>query len=210
MVQVFSLVVAGVLGYLLGSIPTAYLLVRWKSHVDIRETGSGNVGTLNSYQVTRSVAVGGVVLVLDLLKGMLAVWMGARLGEGFVVPAVAGCAVVIGHNYPAWLRFQGGRGLAPGAGVMLLLAWPLVALWLAFWGIVYFLTKDVNVGNAGASILTLASSVLLPWDWTGAWIPWHPATSEFIWFSIVLFAVILTRHVRPVREYFERPSQRPG
>ncbi len=116
---VFPLLLGGLLGYLLGSIPTAFLLVRWKSRVDIRTSGSGNVGTLNSYQVSGSKVVGFIVLVADFLKGFFAVWgTTALLGSSFEATATAGVGSVLGHNFPFWLRFHGGRGLATAAGVM--------------------------------------------------------------------------------------------
>ena len=118
---VLPLIVAGVVGYLLGSFPTAYLMVRLKSRVDIRKAGSGNVGTLNSFMVTKSKGVGVVVLLLDLLKGVAAVTIAPLFGasDPFLAQTVAGAAAVAGHNFPVWLGGKGGRGLATGAGVML-------------------------------------------------------------------------------------------
>lgn len=195
----FSLVIAGVLGYLLGSVPTAYLLVRWKSDIDIRNAGSGNVGTLNSYVVTRSKLVGGAVLVLDVLKGIVVVLLARTISEGnFSVEGTAGVAAVIGHNFPIWLGFKGGRGLAPAAGVVLAVGWMIVVVWAGLWFIGYRLLKDVNVGNAfacvGSLLLVLLSSesLLLQMVSTAA------TALEFRSFAVVLFGIILARHIEPI------------
>ena len=144
-----SLLLAAVVGYLIGSIPTAYLIVRWKSKVDIRKAGSGNVGTLNSYEVTRSKLVGVLVLVVDLLKGVSAVLLAAAIapGMGFGASAVGGISAVVGHSFPFWLKFKGGRGLATAAGVLMPLQWLVVLFWGFWWAIGFFLTRNVNVGN---------------------------------------------------------------
>ena len=202
--------IAGVLGYLLGSVPTAYLLVRWKSNIDIRNAGSGNVGTLNSYVVTRSKLVGGAVLVLDLLKGMGIVLIVGGFFEGsFATQAMAGIAVVIGHNFPVWLRFKGGRGLAPAAGVMLALGWMFVAAWGIWWFLGFKVSRDVNIGNAIACVVTLLmilfspDVVLVRFVEAGAW------AGEFRYFSVVLFGVILSRHVEPVVEFINKKGAVP-
>src|SRR5512147_2237624 len=107
-------------GYLIGSVPWAFILVRLRSNRDIRKEGSGNVGTLNSYVVTGSRKVGVAVLLLDLAKGFAAAEFGRMVGGGdFSTAAVGLLAAILGHNYPVWLRFKGGRGLAPAAGGML-------------------------------------------------------------------------------------------
>ena len=201
----FSLVIAGVLGYLLGSIPTAYLLVRWKSDIDIRSAGSGNVGTLNSYMVTKSKRVGGAVLLLDVLKGVGAVVIARAIGGGeLAVQATGGVMSVLGHNFPVWLKFKGGRGLAPAAGVMLAIGWAIVAVWGLWWFLGFKLSRDVNVGNVIACVATLLLILLLPDGLLGRAVPGVSAMSEVRYFAVVLFGIILVRHVEPAIEFVRK------
>lgn len=200
----FSLVVAGLLGYLLGAVPVAFLLVKWKTKLDIRNAGSGNVGAYNSFEVTRSKLVGGAVLLLDVLKGVVAVVAAeALLGGGVRVAAVSGIAAVFGHNFPVWLRFKGGRGLATAAGAMVVLGWPFIVMWGAIWLAGYKLSGDINVGNAAASLVTPAAIMVLPWDVLSSWVSVETSGEEFRIFAAVLFIIILSRLVEPVMEYIK-------
>ncbi len=193
---------SGVLGYLLGSIPTAYLLVRWTSGADIRRAGSGNVGTLNSYLVTKSRLVGASVLIVDVLKGAASVIVaGAVAGREFATLGLAGAMAVLGHNFPVWLGFRGGRGLATAAGVMAVLGWLFVALWGIWWGAGFLIFRRVNVGNAFACALTLVTALVLPQSSIRVMVTADPPMSEFRIFLIVFLSVILIKHVGPVGEY---------
>jgi acyl phosphate:glycerol-3-phosphate acyltransferase len=207
---VLTLILAAATGYVLGSIPSAFFLVKWKSNVDIRKAGSGNVGTLNSYEVTESKAVGVLVLVADLLKGVLAVFAAKNLiGEDFSMLAFSGVGAVVGHNFPVWLGFNGGRGLATGAGVMLVLGWPFVLIWCAMWYIGRSLTRDVNVGNAIATSGLLLLGLVIPAGLLTEMVRPNAPTGEFRIFIGVLMSVILVRLVNPVLEYFEKRNVSP-
>ena len=120
------LFVAG--AYLLGSIPSAYLMGRWRRGIDVRRVGSGNVGGSNLRETVglwATVAVG----LFDVAKGALPAWLGLRLGLGETVACLAGLAAVVGHNWSLWLRFQGGRGMASTLGILLIL-FPAGLLWV--------------------------------------------------------------------------------
>lgn len=190
-------------GYLVGSIPTAFLAVRWKTGADIRKAGSGNVGTLNSYQVTGSKAVGLIVLLLDLLKGVAAVFVGRELVPQlpFVGSAVAGAAAVLGHSYPVWLRFKGGRGLAPAAGAMGSVSFALVGAWLAAWGIGYAMTRAVNVASFIACGLLLGVLLAVPDEVIRAVLPEGATTRGLRAFGVLLLFIMLTRLIGPLRGY---------
>jgi glycerol-3-phosphate acyltransferase PlsY len=148
------------LAYLLGSIPFGYLLVRLSVGGDVRETGSGGTGATN---VTRRAGkgVGVLTLLLDLLKGTAAVLVArALLGAGGGAEwwvCAAGAAAVLGHVFPVWLRFRGGKGVATGLGVFLVLA-PLATLCALFlFAVVVWLWRYVSLGSiAAASALPLA------------------------------------------------------
>lgn len=151
--------------YLLGSIPTGYLLVRLFRHEDIRSVGSGNIGATN---VLRSggKGLGGATFLLDMLKGCAAVWMGAALapfmtpvGPARNIEALAALVAVLGHMFPVWLHFKGGKGVATGFGVFLVAA-PLAALAaITVFAIVLLITRYVSL----ASILGAASFPVFAW-----------------------------------------------
>ncbi|HYH85139.1 MAG TPA: glycerol-3-phosphate 1-O-acyltransferase PlsY [Pyrinomonadaceae bacterium] len=148
------------LAYLLGSIPFGYLVVKFAGGGDVRETGSGGTGATN---VTRSAGrwAGIVTLLLDALKGAAAALI-ARLslgdgsGAGWWV-AAASVAVVVGHVFPVWLKFRGGKGVATGLGVFLVLA-PLAVLCALFvFVVIAWATRYVSLGSmAAAAMLPLA------------------------------------------------------
>jgi len=129
---VTPLLAAGILGYLLGSIPFGLLLTRFAGHGDIRGIGSGNIGATNVLRAGGK-GLAALTLALDLAKGTVAVMIASGWGREAALVA-AGC-VILGHMFPIWLGFRGGKGVATGLGVLIALAWPvaLVAalLWLA-------------------------------------------------------------------------------
>jgi acyl phosphate:glycerol-3-phosphate acyltransferase len=136
-----------VAAYFLGSIPFGYLIVHLASGRDIRSEGSGNIGAAN---VTRRAgAIAGVAtLLLDASKGTLAVWLAQRASGGnirwMMVAAVAG---VVGHVFPVWLRFHGGKGVATGMGVMLLICAKAVAVAVVLWILVVVFWRYASLGS---------------------------------------------------------------
>jgi glycerol-3-phosphate acyltransferase PlsY len=142
------------LAYLLGSIPFGYLLVRIFRKQDIRATGSGNIGATN---VARSGAkgLGLATLALDLGKAWLAVFLAQRLGASLPNPydlaVAAGIAAILGHVFPVWLGFRGGKGVASGLGVFLALTWPSALAILVVFLIVFLLTRFVSLASIVAA-----------------------------------------------------------
>jgi glycerol-3-phosphate acyltransferase PlsY len=135
------------LAYLLGSIPFGYLLVRIFRNEDIRTTGSGNIGATN---VVRSGAkgLGIATLLLDLGKGFLAVWIARHIAPLDYGLAVAAATVaILGHVFPIWLNFRGGKGVASALGVFLALTWQSALCILAVFLIVVALTRFVSLGS---------------------------------------------------------------
>ncbi len=154
------LLIIAVLSYLIGSFPTAFVVVRWKYHSDITRAGSKNVGTLNTLRVTHSKELTALVLIIDILKGMLAVWLTSLLfGRDFEYMLVASFFAILGHDFPVWLKFHGGRGLATAAGVFLLIQPYVVLGWLILWLLIYMFTRKVAYANALATLL--APGILL-------------------------------------------------
>jgi glycerol-3-phosphate acyltransferase PlsY len=121
-------------GYLLGSIPFAWLLTKAVTGKDLRTLGSGNVGVTNvAVQVTRWAGL--LVFAGELAKGVLAVVISRQLEAGEIGTYVAVLATIAGTRWPVWLRFAGGRGNSAGAGALSLLSWPSLLIGLTLWGI---------------------------------------------------------------------------
>jgi glycerol-3-phosphate acyltransferase PlsY len=172
--------IVGAVAYLLGSIPFGYLLVRIFRGEDIRQTGSGNIGATN---VARSGAkgLGIATLILDALKGALAVWLAAVLagskynlcGDLVVsgcVPALrlmawAALLAVLGHVFPVWLKFKGGKGVATALGVFCVLFPKAILVALAVFIVVVVLTRYVSLGSIlGAITFPVAAYFLQKTD----------------------------------------------
>jgi glycerol-3-phosphate acyltransferase PlsY len=150
------------MAYLLGSIPFGYLLVRFFRKEDIRSTGSGNIGATN---VARSggKALGILTLLLDVLKGYLAVILAMHFAPNTLhgpsnLAITAAAIACLGHVFPVWLGFKGGKGIATALGVFLALVWPVAVASLILFIIVVALTRIVSLGSvlAAASIPILA------------------------------------------------------
>src|SRR5712671_1219356 len=122
-----TLVAIPVVAYLLGSIPFGLLLTKLFGGGDVRKTGSGNIGATNVARVAGPLP-GILTLLLDAAKGAAAVWLAARFSnESAAWMMIAALAALIGHCFPVWLKFRGGKGVAPAVGVFLMLA-PLAAI----------------------------------------------------------------------------------
>ena len=137
--------------YLLGSIPFGFLLSKLRGIGDIRRTGSGNIGAANVTRVAGP-AAGLMTLLLDAGKGYLAVWLAARVtGEDATAMVVAAVAAILGHLFPVWLGFRGGRGVATGVGVFLPVCWTAVLAALVIWLIVVLFWQYVSLGSVTAA-----------------------------------------------------------
>lgn len=147
-----------VAAYLVGSIPFAFLLSRRRG-VDLHRAGSGNIGATNVLR-TSGVRAATLAMTLDGAKGCLAVLMAQVLSGGLVAPATAAFASVVGHVYPVWLRFRGGKGVATAAGAFAVLAPFAFAIAVVVFVAVVTVTRFVSVGSiAAAAALTVVAAV---------------------------------------------------
>ncbi len=138
-------------GYVLGSIPFGYVLVRVQSGGDIRFMGSGNIGATN---VARSAgwAVGVATLILDTAKGYFAVWLVGHFSGGSIrFMTYAGLAAILGHIFPVWLKFSGGKGVATALGVYLKICWPAVAVAVIVFALVLIFWRYVSLASVSAA-----------------------------------------------------------
>ena len=149
-----TVILAGIIGYLLGSIPWGLLLTKACGYGDIRAIGSGNIGATNVLR-TGNKALAAATLALDLVKGLVAVWIGAIWGPDAALAAAG--AVVVGHMFPVWLGFRGGKGAATALGVVFALAWPVAlaaaVLWLAMVVLFRYSSLAALVATAGTAVV---------------------------------------------------------
>jgi acyl phosphate:glycerol-3-phosphate acyltransferase len=142
-------VAALLIGYLLGSIPFGVILTRITGAGDLRSIGSGNIGATNVLRTGRK-GLAAATLLLDALKGAAAVWIVQAIWPG--LGAVAGVAAFIGHCYPAWLRFRGGKGVATLMGIALALSPPVAGIYAAVWLGLLALTRISSVAGMLAAV----------------------------------------------------------
>jgi glycerol-3-phosphate acyltransferase PlsY len=182
--------------YLVGSIPFAYLLSRRRG-VDLRRVGSGNVGASNVLR-TSGVRAAVLAMVLDGVKGALAVMLAQRLAAGPTVPVAAGLASVIGHIYPVWLRFRGGKGVATAAGAFGVLTPISLGAASGVFLIVVWLTRYISVGSLAGAV-TLAAAALM-----------SDAPTVVAVGAAIAVVLILFRHRANVRRLLAGTERRVG
>jgi acyl phosphate:glycerol-3-phosphate acyltransferase len=195
-----------VAAYLLGSIPTGYLLVRFFRKQDIRSVGSGNIGATN---VIRSGARGrgAATFILDVLKGCCAVWLGAALAPLMTntpvrsVEALAALCAVIGHMFPVWLGFKGGKGVATGFGVFLVAAPPAALAAITVFALILAISRFVSLG----SILGAASFPIFAWFLVKGEKP-----AFFIAVQAIVALLIIVKHHENVRRLLKGTESRFG
>ena len=161
-----GIIIAAVIGYLLGSIPFGMILTRAAGLGDIRHVGSGNIGATNVLR-TGNKTLAALTLLLDLAKGLAAVLIGSIWGSDAILAAAG--AVILGHMFPVWIGFRGGKAVATALGVLLAIAWPVAviafAIWLAMLAIFHYSSLAALVATlaavALAAFLTPAATAYL-------------------------------------------------
>ncbi len=184
--------------YLVGSIPSGYLIGRARG-VDIRKEGSGNIGATNALRVLGK-GWGYFCFACDIAKGFAAVFLARTVvaDAGGLLPAWAGIVaavlVIVGHNFPVWLGFKGGKGIATSGGVILgLFPWPAFVIPLATWGLVFLASRYVSVAS-------IACSIMVPVSLVGLWlVGWPNAEGLYVWVGVAMAAMAIWRHRENVK-----------
>ena len=190
-----SLKLVAIIGYLLGSIPFGLIVTRMAGLGDIRKIGSGNIGATNVLRTGRT-GLAAATLLLDGLKGAAAVLIGMQMSPFGVL--IGGIAAVIGHLFPVWLKFKGGKGVATGFGV-LIAASPIAglvagAVWIA-------MAKLVKISSAAALTAFLAAPILV-WLIDGR--------SDRIELSLIVAVLVWARHHANIRRLLAGTEPRIG
>jgi len=179
----WPLIVGAAIAYLMGSIPFGLVLSRLAGLGDIRRIGSGNIGATNVLRTGKR-GLAAATLLLDAAKGAVAVLIAQRFGPDMAV--IAAAAAVIGHMFPVWLRFRGGKGVATGLGVLLALAWPVGLLACLIWLATAMLFRYSSL----AAIVAFLASPFLAW-----WLA-DPQRSEL---ALFVAALVILRHHANIR-----------
>jgi glycerol-3-phosphate acyltransferase PlsY len=176
-----------VLGYLLGSIPFGYLLVRLTGGGDIRFKGSGNIGATNVAR-TSGWSIGVATLLLDTAKGFLAVWLTEHFTGGNIrFMMFAGFAAILGHVFPVWLKFEGGKGVATAMGAFLAICWPALAA-------AAFLFLLVAVFWRYVSLASISAAAALPLLVYLLYAPGHAPPTAVSVCTILSAMVVIVKH----------------
>lgn len=174
--------------YLLGGIPFGLLLVKVLKRVDLRQVGSGNIGTVNVSRVAGP-KVALLVLALDAGKGAVLVFLGRWLwaGRADLGAVICGLTAILGHTFSPFLKFRGGRGVATSWGVVLALCWWAGLAALLIWGTMVALTRYASIGS-------MTAAVSLPVIFGLAKMPF-----PYVVFSILIALIVVTRHIPNIK-----------
>jgi len=204
----FPIISLSVLFYLIGAIPTAFILLKLLHKKDITKEGSGNVGAMNSYDVSGSKKTGVLVFVIDLLKGLVP----ALILIYFVKPDfpdyyIPLASLVLGHNFSIWLKFKGGRGLATATGIFAVVNFWIVVIWCIIFLLSQLIKKNVHIGNTLATILLpfvlliLNSQDLMCITCKGS------EFSDFMIFISLISLIILLKHIAPIKNLITKTAK---
>ena len=202
--MVWQLIVIAIVAYLVGSINLSIVLSKLMGKGDIREHGSGNAGTTNTLRTLGKLPAV-VVLIFDVLKAVIAIFLGKWLiSIGQVVNsaipykdlaiAISSIAVILGHNFPIYYGFKGGKGIATSLGVLLTVEWQLGLVCLIFALILMILTRMVSLGSITAAILYPVLVLVQGTAFTNKWI--------YIAFSLIIALMAIIRHRSNIKRIY--------
>lgn len=185
--------------YLLGSIPFGYLLVRIFRGEDVRQSGSGNIGATNVSR--KSPVLGALTLLLDGLKGATAVWFAHFLAPSYLIASIAALFAVLGHMFPVWLKFRGGKGVATALGSFAMIAPRAVLVALVIFIGVVLIFRYVSLG----SIIAVASFPLLVYKMRA-----YGDAPAALALMAVTFLLIIAKHHENIRRLLAGTENRLG
>ena len=186
--------------YLLGAIPTSYLVSRAFAKIDLRQHGSGNLGATNLYRVLGwKYAI--PVALFDIAKGAIPVlYFAPQVSSSELFALACGVAAILGHVFSVFVQFKGGKGVATAAGVMLGLTPIALAVAAAVWGVVLLLTGYVSLSSIAAAAVLPAAVYLLE----------HPRTPELFWVIVGVALGVIVLHRRNIQRLIKGTENRFG
>ena len=196
-----------IIGYLLGAIPFGVIISKLVRGIDVREYGSGSMGMTNVMRTVGAKA-GLIVLILDLLKGSAAValaWAIFHSPNHDMVhwgQMAGGVAAVIGHSWPVYIGFRGGRGISTAFGAILVISWPIGLICLAAFLLMVAIFKYISLGSiSGATALVIAMVVSYIYDW-------EPVS--YLAFALVVAPVVIFRHRANIKRLLSKTEPKIG
>jgi glycerol-3-phosphate acyltransferase PlsY len=203
-VQVLGIVI---IGYLLGSIPFGVIIGKMVRGIDVREHGSGSMGMTNVMRTVGAKA-GLIVLILDLLKGSAAVALAWAIfcsePDSMVYwgQMAGGVAAVIGHSWPVYIGFRGGRGISTAFGAIMVVSWPIGLICLATFLLMVAIFKYISLGSiSGATALVIAMVVSYMYDW-------EPVS--YLAFALVVAPIVIFRHRANIKRLMSKTEPKIG
>lgn len=189
-------IIVSILAYLLGSISFSVIVGKKIGGIDVREKGSGNAGSTNVLRtVGKKAAI--IALICDIAKGVLAVLIGYIAGniaknvDHALLLQLAGIFVVIGHTFPIFFKFKGGKGVATSLGVLLMINWQIGLICLVFALVLMALTRFVSLGSVGAAILLPVLTIFIKSNYL--------VLGNYIVFGIILAIIVIFNHRENVK-----------
>ena len=186
-------VIMAIVAYLIGSINFSVILSKKMAGFDVREKGSGNAGTTNMLRSVGKKAAA-VTLICDILKGIVAIIIAIVLGNIFNVEnksllvQIAGIAVVVGHTFPIFFQFKGGKGVATSLGILLMSNWQIGLICLVFALVLMVLTRMVSVGSCAAAVLFPILTLFIKDNYIVS------EGNSYLIYSIILAVIVLFNH----------------
>lgn len=203
--MIWQLIVITIVAYLIGSINLSIIICKLMGKGDIREHGSGNAGTTNTLRTLGKLPAL-IVLIFDVLKAVIAIYLGKwliTLGQvqNTMIPyndlamALSSIGVILGHNFPIYYGFKGGKGIATSLGVLLTIEWKIGLVCLVFALVLMLLTRMVSVGSIAAAILYPVLVLVMGTEFTNKWI--------YLAFSLVIALMAVIRHRANIKRIFD-------
>ena len=200
-------IIVAIIAYLLGSISFSVIISKKMAGFDVREKGSGNAGTTNVLRtVGKKAAI--ITLICDILKGVIAILVAFLVGKWFsgldnaLLIQLAGIFVILGHTFPVFFKFKGGKGIATALGVLLMTNWQIGLICLVFALILMALTRMVSVGSCAAAVLYPVLTLFINQHYivTG--------NSSYFIYSIILAVIVLFNHRENIKRIMQGKENR--
>lgn len=193
-----NIVASLLIGYLVGCFQSAYIISRFKGHIDIRKYGSGNAGTTNVIRVMGWKA-GILTFFMDLLKAAFGVYLGNLIFGDMLYGYYTGVGVVIGHNYPVFLGFKGGKGIAATLGLLLAVDWRIGLIAVGLMAVIIFISRYVSLGSV---IMAISIPILMAVFYTDQW--------QYIVLGAILMASALYTHRANIKRLLRGEENKLG
>lgn len=189
-------IIVAIIAYLIGSINFSIIISKKLAGFDVREKGSGNAGTTNMLRAVGKKAAA-ITLICDILKGVVAILIAMLIGKIVknsnmaLLVQIAGVAVILGHTFPIFFRFKGGKGVATSLGVLIMSNWQIGLICLVFALVLMVLTQMVSVGSIAAAILYPVLTLFIPQNYI--------VSGNYLIYSIILAVLIVFNHRENVK-----------